>query len=257
MDVLIFCGQSNMQGQTEGCPLVNPEIKGAWEYRYIGDVLVPLSHPVGEDICVNGESLLLASHGGGGSLVTYFCEEYVKQTQKEVAAIHVAKGATRIEEWLPNTERFRITSKKIRNGIKRIGDKFPIENVYFIWLQGESDAVAGTMVTEYKQRFLCIKSALKSAFGIQKFGVIKVGYFASQVSWMKRGTPTERLLMDEAIMRAQEELAQTEDDVVILTRVCTEYSLRKDKLNPNEEGHYNNAAMEEIGKAAAIGLVNA
>jgi hypothetical protein len=148
-------------------------------------------------------------------------------------------------------------SQKIRNGIKKIGDKFPIKNVYFIWLQGESDAVAGTTAEEYKQRFLCIKSALKSAFGIQKFGVIKVGYFASQVSWMKRGTPTQRLLMDEAIMQAQEELAEKESNVVMLTRVCTEYSLRKDKLNPNEEGHYNNAAMEEIGKAAAVGLANA
>ena len=246
-----------MQGQTEGCPLVNPEIKGAWEYRYIDDVLFPLRHPVGEDICVNGEHLLLSSHGGGGSLVPYFCEEYVKQTQKEVAAIHVAKGATRIDEWLPNTERFKIMSQKIRNGIKKIGNNSPIEKIYFIWLQGESDAVAGTSSQAYKESFLAIKTALKSQFDIQKFGIIKVGYFASQVSWMKRGTPAERLSWDETIMQAQEDLAVQEDGVVILTRVCGEYSLCKEKINPNEEGHYNNAAMKEIGKAAAVGLAKA
>ena len=254
MDVIVFSGQSNMQGQTEGLPTLNPVVDGALEYRYLTDSLAPLLHPVGEDVILNGQELLLGAHNGGGSLVPYFCDEYVRRTQKAVVAIHVAKGATKIEEWLPNTERFEMMSKKIRNGIKKISEKSRIENVYFIWLQGESDSIASTTSQAYTESFLAIKSALKSAFGIQKFGIIKVGYFASQVSWMKRGTPAERLSMDEAIMQAQEELVEKDDDLVMLTRLCTKYSLHKDKLNPSAEGHYNNATMEELGRVAARAL---
>ena len=243
-----------MQGQTEGCPVVNPTIKGALEYRYLDNVLLSLRHPVGEDIIQGEESLLLASHGGSGSLVPSFCDEYIKLSQKQVLAIHVARGATRVDEWLPGTERYEAMLRKVRDGIKKISDSYPIERICFIWLQGESDAVAETPTKVYKQRFLTLKTALKQAVGVQTFGIIKVGYFASQVSWMKRGTPDERLGFDKAIMQAQEELVQEEDDCVMLTRICESYSLCTEKLNPSEAGHYNNAAMEDIGRAAARGL---
>ena len=55
-DILIFSGQSNMQGQTESDPMDKP-VAGASEYRLLTDSFVPLKNPVGEDI---GE-LLLAS----------------------------------------------------------------------------------------------------------------------------------------------------------------------------------------------------
>ena len=49
MDILIFGGQSNMQGQTEGLPENNAPVQGALEYRVKTDELIPLQHPVGED----------------------------------------------------------------------------------------------------------------------------------------------------------------------------------------------------------------
>ena len=48
-DIIIFGGQSNVEGQTEvlsECEVV----EGAFEYKFIGDSLVPLKNPVGEDI---------------------------------------------------------------------------------------------------------------------------------------------------------------------------------------------------------------
>ena len=44
MDVIIFGGQSNMQGQTEGCPIVNEEVKNAYEYRKQINEIIPLKH---------------------------------------------------------------------------------------------------------------------------------------------------------------------------------------------------------------------
>ena len=48
-DVIIFGGQSNMQGQTE--KLTECEVKeGCFEYRFLTDTLIPLKNPVGEYI---------------------------------------------------------------------------------------------------------------------------------------------------------------------------------------------------------------
>ena len=58
LDILIFGGQSNMQGQTEALPIPNEPVDGASEYRYLTDSLIPLQHPVGELI---GDSLLLVA----------------------------------------------------------------------------------------------------------------------------------------------------------------------------------------------------
>ena len=67
-DILIFGGQSNMQGQTEGCPTENDDVVGALEYKHKSSELVALHHPVGEDY---GE-LISASFEGCGSLVPIF-----------------------------------------------------------------------------------------------------------------------------------------------------------------------------------------
>ena len=69
MDSIIFSGQSNMQGQTEGLPKRNPTINGAWEYVYQKNTLRPLQHPVGERVETNGQALLLGASKGGCSLV--------------------------------------------------------------------------------------------------------------------------------------------------------------------------------------------
>ena len=116
-DLIIFGGQSNMQGQTEGNPNDMP-VANAKEYLLLSDSFKELKNPVGEDI---GE-LLLASHMGGGSLVPYFAQEYVKGTGRSVVAVHAAKGATTIKQWLKNTaeggERYK---KAVENYESRFG----------------------------------------------------------------------------------------------------------------------------------------
>lgn len=140
-DILIFSGQSNMQGQTESDPMDKP-VAGASEYRLLTDSFVPLKNPVGEDI---GE-LLLASHLGHGSLVPYFAESYCRVGGRKVVCVHAAKGATIISQWLPSREegkeRYAALLKKAKACFEKTTDE--IGNVFFVWLQGESDALAGT-----------------------------------------------------------------------------------------------------------------
>lgn len=96
--MLIFSGQSNMQGQTESMPVI-PSVEGALEYRILDDSLIPLNHPAGEDI---GDELFAAA-AGGGSLIPAFSHAYVTASGKETVAVHAARGSTCVHEWLKNT----------------------------------------------------------------------------------------------------------------------------------------------------------
>lgn len=246
MDVIIFGGQSNMQGQTEGLPTVNEPVKGALEYHIHGNELVALQHPVGEDFYPDVG--VAQSSKGGGSLVPACCRAYVQATGREVVAIHAARGNTTIREWQKGTQRFENMSKKIRAGLEKVKELGEIGHIYYVWLQGESDAIVGTTTEAYVETLKKYKDTLKAEFGIEKFGIIKVGYFFCTSQWHQHiGTYESRKVFDEAIMQAQEQAVENDEDFVMLTRICTEMSMNKTYINPEASGHYNNAGMEIIG----------
>lgn len=141
-DVIIFGGQSNMVGETEGLPEVNEPVSGAFEYRYMSNELTELKHPVGEDL-FNGN--LQMSVNGGGSLVPSFCQKYCDITGKSVIVIQAACGSTTISEWLHGTRRHYWADKKIRAGIAKAKERFDVGHIYYVWLQGESDAIIHTL----------------------------------------------------------------------------------------------------------------
>ena len=252
-DVLIFGGQSNMQGQTGSFPRYNKPVEGALEYRMLTDSLIPVQHPIGE--VIEG-GLLLAASGNNGSMVPACCREYVKRTKKNVLAIHVARGNTAIAEWDDETRRYQLAVEKIQGGLKKIQDEgHTIGKIYYLWLQGESDAINGTTVDDYEAMLIDLKNNLKRDAGIHKFGIIKVGYFNRHRSKaLANLTVQQRATYDENIMQAQENAALHDEDVVMLTRICPELSLDPKNINPQAQGHYNNRTQTVIGKAAAAAL---
>ena len=255
MDIIIFGGQSNMQGQTEGCPVPNDAIEHAWEYHYQADTLKTLCHPVGENI--GDEPLLARSSNDGGSLIPSFCHAYVKNTGHECVAVHAARGSTTIAEWQEDTARFACASNKIQAAIRKVSAEYPIENVYYVWLQGESNAVAMTTSEEYTSQLIAYKNALKKRFPIQKFALIKVGYFFSESTYHRYvalGSPEQRQRYDEQIMEAQENVVKADSDFVMLTRICPSISRDSKYMNPLASGHYNNMAMDIIGAEAGTAL---
>ena len=244
MDVLIFCGQSNMQGSTGEKP-TEPPVSGSLEYRYLTDELKPLAHPVGEDI---GDGILYGAALKNGSLVPAFCREYAKKSGN-VVAIHVARGNSRVDEWQKGTERFSVAVDKIRKGIAKAEEQGPVGKIFFIYLQGESDALNRTGTDRYCELLLRLKKDLLKEIRIDGFFLIRVGYFSRYASWMT-APEKEKKKDDEAIMRAQEKLVRA-GEFRMLTRMLKKYSKMPEKLNPKEFGpHYNNEAMIEIGTAA-------
>lgn len=241
VDVIIFSGQSNMQGST--AQPGTSSAQNCLEYKYLTDEFVLLQDPVGEDI---GEDLLRAPAEGCGSLVPAFCKVYEKK-KRRVVAMHCAKGNTRIDEWEQGTPRYNAMMEKCKKGIERTREQFTIENIYFVWLQGESDALAKNTEEGYLAALVALKNALKLDLGIQKFGIIKVGYFAEYAYWV----PDANKVNDEIIMRAQERAPKEDADFVILTKICAKLSVKNKHLNPKEYGpHYNNHALDIIGTRA-------
>lgn len=259
MDVLIFMGQSNMQGSTgEKCDF--PLDENLFEYRYLTDEIVPLTSPVGETI---GEEVLGAATLGNGSLVPFFCKAYAEKRKGKVLAIHTARSGTNIDEWKSGEERFNVAVAKIKAGLNKANEMEKTERVAVVWLQGESDALRYLPKKDYAEKLTAFKNALKEEFNFDKFGIIKTGYFAAYSGWVE-GTFEEKKAADEEIMAAQEEVAKEDTDFTVLTDVTKKLSVDDRYLNPKEGGpHYNNAGMQIIGEAAGaalakkIGVLNA
>lgn len=248
-DLLIFGGQSNMEGQTECLPEPNDPVDGALEYFYLKDALLPLKHPVGEDI----GDLLGGACFGNGSLVPFFCRAYVKASDRKVIAVHAAKGATTVSEWQPGTPIYREALKKIRGALDKVG-RSNIDKIYYMWLQGESDALISTSCEDYLRLLTEYKNALKKDVGIDRFCIIKVGYFCGVVSGVKDRPKDVAIACDETIMKAQDIAAETDSDFVMLTDICPKIVLLDEYVNPFEEGHFNNKAMKLIGETGGKAL---
>ena len=250
MDVIIFSGQSNMQGQSE-CLTENDVVNDAYEYKWLTDELLPLKNPVGENITyfmdrgddVTPETNIpswLKEHAlgaacyGNTNLVPSFCRTYTDITKRQVLAVHAAKGSTRISEWLPEAQIYDVLIRKARGAIQKVNP----ERTFFVWLQGESDAIASVAKDDYKADLHVLCDALKADLGINLFGIIRVGRF----------TNDDR---DLEIISAQDEICREDEDFVMLTDIATELNQKDEYMNPNIKGHYNAKGLELLGNAAA------
>lgn len=179
----------------------------------------------------------------------------MKETGREVVAISAARGNTTCAEWLKGTQCWHTALKKIRAGLQKARALYDVERVYYVWLQGESDSIIATPQEEYAERLTGYKDLLKKEVGIDAFALIRVGYFTSLVSWLRdERSAEEREACDEAIMRAQDEVAAHDEDFVMLTHLLAKMSREEEHINPFAEGHFNNAAMEKIGATAGRNL---
>lgn len=252
MDLIVFSGQSNMQGQTESLPQDNSPVDGAFEYRFADDALVPLQNPVGENLDVNGKtfnpdfsdipgalekSSLLAAWENHTNMVPTFCKSYVSVTGRKVAAVHAAKGSTTIDYWLKGEPGYEMLVRKTKAAIRAVKP----EHIFFVWLQGESDALAGTSKECYKEKIVMLNNDLKADIGIEKFGVVLVGKFAGDIR-------------DKYISDAQREVCRENEDFLLLTTCTEEMTQNAEYMNPFEYGHFSTRGQELIGEEAGRAL---
>lgn len=258
-DVIIFMGQSNMQGESERLPDDNAPIKGALEYRYLTNCLVELKNPVGECIRYDGSKgfeecedmsnqkewlavhALGASSFGYANMVPSFCRSYIAESGRNVIAIHAARGCTSISRWLPQTPIYEMAVQKVDLCLKSYSEMINDTRISVVWLQGESDAKLATTKEDYKEKLRVIKDDLKLRFGVSKFGIIKVGAFTNDCR-------------DQVIFDAQEEVCKEDSDFVMITRITEQLVNRIEYMNPKDPGHFNCAGLELIGETAGRNL---
>lgn len=257
MDIILFCGQSNMQGQSERLTNTD-EIEGAYEYRLLEDRIKPLANPVGESIRYDGTAgyscktkadipewlthhVLGATSSGNTNLVPEFCRAYRAKSGKDVLAVHAAKGSTKIAEWLPGTPGYDMIVKKARSAVAKLEKTDTVDRILLAWLQGESDAIVGNSTAYYKEKLTELFEALKRDVGVERFGIIRVGRFVGD----------ER---DDAIIRAQDEICAENPEFLMLTRIATELNQMPEFMNPFVRGHYSAVGLEKLGEAAGTTL---
>lgn len=257
MDVLIFSGQSNMQGQSEALTDTDP-VEGALEYRFLENSLIPLKNPVGEDITTDGAAgdksnedtdlsgwlrrhALGAAWCGCDNMVPAFCRAYIKECGRSVVAVHAAKGSTEIADWLPGTDCYRMLIRKTRAAMQKTASVSMIENVFFIWLQGESDAIEGRSAERYKKSIRELAKALKDDINIDKFAVIRVGRFTEDAR-------------DIAIMNAQNDVCRDDPQFLMLTEAAAEMCGNPRFMNPHVGGHFSAEGFAVIGDTAGKAL---
>ncbi len=258
-DLIIFGGQSNMQGQSERLVGEVP-FEGALEYRFLTDSLIPLKNPCGEDVRYDGtegfpfgtpdrgnwhsQNAIGSTVYGHTSLVPFFCKAYreAAKDHPEVVAVHAAKGATQIDYWLGDG--YEMFVRKSKAAIAKAEEKDEIGKKYVVWLQGESDAIAGVSKADYKKMLSAFGHDLQERLGIDRFGIIRVGCF----------TMDER---DWEIIHAQEELCAEDGFFVMLTRVCSDYCSKpeyKEYMSPEVFGHYSALGLTKLGEIAGAAL---
>ncbi|MBR3691590.1 MAG: hypothetical protein IKL89_02670 [Clostridia bacterium] len=258
LDIIIFAGQSNMQGQAEGRYLEGA-VPGAYEYRFLTDSIRPLADPVGENIRPDGRegyppctgdiplSQWLADHtlgqacGGNACLAPAACAAVHAATGREVLAIHAAKGSTEIHQWLPGTEGYASLVRKVQAGIRKAGEHHTVRSVSLLWLQGESDALFHCPRETYAARLIALGEAMQRDFGLERFGLIRVGHFC-KTDW------------DEGIIAAQEEVCAAHPLFSMLTRLTEELEQHPENMNPHVGGHFGAAGLQKLGRAAGEAL---
>lgn len=258
LDLIFFGGQSNMQGQTE-TRLPCPSDPDALEYRFLTDRFLPASDPVGEDIrpdyregypfteetdCLTWlkDHLTGSSCYGNTNMVPSFLRAYRNRTGTPAAAVHIAKGSTVIADWLPGTPGFDVLIKKGTAAIRKAEKSFSVRHRYFVWLQGESDAIAATPGKVYADRLRSLGESLRRSLGIGVFGIIRVGRFVGD----------ER---DDAIMNAQTDVCRTEAPYFrLLTDRTAELNSDPVFMNPFVQGHFSARGQELLGFLAGDAL---
>ena len=241
-----------MQGGSLYLPTDTAPIPDALEYKWNENTARPLCHPVGEDF----STYITAAANGGGSLIPDFCKAYISATSRKVFAIPAACGNTTIGQWMYGTQRYFYALRKILAGIEYAKTIDKIEHIYYVWFQGESDAVIGTTENEYIERITEYKNRLRLDCGIEKFCIIKVGYFCAVNKWYERTLNSHEhgKKCDEVIMAAQQKLPSVDSDFVMLTDIAPRLSLLEDYQNHEALGHYNNEGYRLIGEAAGAAL---
>lgn len=248
VDLIIFMGQSNMSGGGGNAAEAPALVHGAgYEFRAItnADDLFLLKEPFGENENKEGgcdDRFILKR---SGTLVTAFVNAYYENTKTPVIAVSASRGSTHMKAWTGGGISLKEDAAErlmcARNYLEQNG--FGIRHIYMVWFQGESDGAARTPADTYKMYFGNLFAYMQS-YGVEKCFMIEIGYDMrdfEQEKWNK---------IDgyQTIMRAQIEICQESENVILASTIAPELQSKDDKWYDGI--HFNQRSLNRIGREA-------
>lgn len=243
VDVVLFIGQSNMAGRGDSSAATVVQEGHAYEFRAISDPtkLYPLTEPFG--INENNPNSGVSEDKKTGSLVSAFCESYFGATHTPIIAVSCSKGGEKISFFDTHTAAYDDAVSRVRAAKDWLTDEnqtdFELRNTYAVWLQGESDADAGTPAETYTATLDRILKGFKRDIDAEQTFIIPIGGYNDNEYAVKTKYNTIRTAQ---IMFAENSVEAT----VVSTRLFDlyPYGYMKDKF------HYTQAGYEIVGKDA-------
>ena len=240
--LFLVAGQSNAVGQGDSALSVKAGLDKAFEYRYTGNGLYPLADPV-------GASELGFERAATGSAWPAFAAQMHQLSQKEIIIIPAARNGSscsyKAEQgsygtWDTSGILFKNTILKTQQAVKKMGQ--PINGI--IWVQGERDANAinagDITAADYQESLKKLIVRFRQCLGTQvPFYIVETGYYKNHA---KRGF--------DSVQVVQQRTAATIPHVFLVYKTAnfTAQNRLKDEI------HYNQGALNEMGKAIADAL---
>ncbi len=237
--LFLVAGQSNAVGQGDSALSVKAGLDKTFEYRYMGNGLYPLADPVGA-----GE--LGFERAATGSAWPAFAAQMQQLSQKIIIIIPAARNGSscsyKAEQgsygtWDTSGILFKNTILKTQQAVKKAGQ--PLNGI--IWVQGERDANAinagDITAADYQESLKKLIVRFRQRLGTQvPFYIVETGYYKNHA---KRGF--------DSVQVVQQRIAATIPHVFLVYKTAKFTAQNKLK----DEIHYNQGALNEMGKAIA------
>lgn len=241
VDLFLFMGQSNMAGRgivdethSEGVPKLIPG--AGYEYRAVSAPgrLCEISEPFGRN--ENRKEGIDDKEMKTGSMVTAFVNAYYGKTGIPVVGISASKGGSRIDMWQPGGSFLKDTISRLNAAAEYLKvNSYGIRHKFMLWCQGESDGDISKPGEQYREEFEKMLGAMLEA-GIEKCFLVRIGHYNGFGKQDYGG-----------IMAAQEEIADTNEKVVM---VSTAFAEMKARGLMKDDFHYFQEAYNIVGREA-------
>lgn len=236
--LMMFMGQSNMAGRGMASQAPGLIPGAGYEYRAVTepDCLSPLKEPFGEN--ENREGGVTEPGMKTGSMATAFANACYLETGIPIVGVSCAKGGSSIEEWLPGTPYYIDAVQRMKSCEEWLsGHGYTIKYRGMAWCQGCTDGDLRTPPESYKKKTAKFIQSYCQDCGIEKCFLIQIGNHRDDKT------------LYVPIQQAQEELAEEEEEVILVSRqfqTFAERGLMKDEFHYCQEGY--NLIGEEAGR---------
>ena len=251
VDVVLFSGQSNMDGFHASASDAPVDIKSGTAYQYnpkAGTITNLNEGPLYYKELTNPN---ITRPNTVGPVLTW-CKTYYEKTGRSIVALNGAYGGTPISKFLPDTDIYNTLKANLNAAVAAVNadSSKKLGNVYLAWCQGESDIYDPN---NYVSRFDTLFSALKADCGVSKAFVMNIGYPC------KNGLINANQYGGYGNMqKVQREMCAANDDYIMvcdLLKYFTNYEYR-DGLGIHFKQYIYNLAGEECGTKMAEYLKN-